>query len=83
MRSPRIRLPHGAVLPVAYVAELMARLTGGDPHVTVEGVRLSRKRMFFSSAQARSELGFHTRPVHEMLVEAIQWFRAQGGLPVR
>jgi hopanoid-associated sugar epimerase len=82
-RPPRIRLPHSAVLPVAYVAEAWARVAGGTPSVTVEGVKLSRKRMFFSSARARAELGFESRPVVEALADAITWFREQGHLPTR
>ncbi|MGH7010955.1 MAG: hopanoid-associated sugar epimerase, partial [Caulobacteraceae bacterium] len=61
-KPPRIRLPHGAVLPVAYFAELYARLTGRPTRVTVEGVRMARKRMFFSSAKAVRELGYRWRP---------------------
>ena len=62
-RPPRLRLPHGAVLPVAVLAEAWARLAGGpEPFVTVAGVRMARKRMFFSSAKAARELGYRARP---------------------
>ena len=60
-RPPRIRLPHAAVLPVAYVAELYARLTGHPTRVTVEGVKMARKRMFFSSDKSVHELGYRWR----------------------
>jgi dihydroflavonol-4-reductase len=79
-RPPRIRLPHGAVLPVAYVAELYARLTGRPTRVTVEGVRMARKRMFFSSAKAVHELGYRWRPPGEAFSDALRWFREQGYL---
>jgi dihydroflavonol-4-reductase len=76
---PRVRLPYQAVLPVAYVAEAWARITGGgEPLATVEGVRLSRKRMFFSPAKAARELGFSPRPAIEGLHDAVAWFRANG-----
>lgn len=77
---PRIRLPHGAVLPVAYAAELYARLTGRSTRVTVEGVRMARKRMFFSSDKAVRELGYRWRPPAEAFSDALQWFREQGYL---
>jgi dihydroflavonol-4-reductase len=77
---PRIRLPHGAVLPVAYVAELYARLTGRPTRVTVEGVRMARKRMFFSSDKAVRELGYGWRPPTEAFADALRWFREQGYL---
>ena len=77
---PRIRLPHGAVLPVAYVAEIYAKLTGRPTRVTVEGVRMARKRMFFSSAKAVRELGYHWRPPGEAFSDALRWFEANGYL---
>ncbi len=40
----------------------IARLTGSSGRITLEGVRMSRKRMFFSSAKAVRELGYRWRP---------------------
>lgn len=80
--APWIRLPHNLVLPIAYVSEAIARLThGAEPRVTVEGVKLSKKYMFFSSDKARRELGFETRPAVESLADAINWFRQNGLAP--
>jgi dihydroflavonol-4-reductase len=75
---PRIRLPYAAVLPVAYVAEGFARITGRSGRVTLEGVRMSRKRMFFSSGKAVSELGYRWRPPLEAFEDALRWFRERG-----
>jgi dihydroflavonol-4-reductase len=77
---PRIRLPHAAVLPVAHVAELYARLTGRPTRLTVEGVRMARKRMFFSSDRAVRELGYRWRPASQAFSDALRWFREQGYL---
>ena len=77
---PRIRLPHGAVLPVAYISELYARLTGRPTRVTVEGVRMARKRMFFSSDKAVRELGYRSRPPTEAFTDALRWFEEHGYL---
>ncbi|MBT6116508.1 MAG: NAD-dependent epimerase/dehydratase family protein [Rhodospirillaceae bacterium] len=75
-RPPRFSLPHGLIMPVAYVAEGWSRLTGrGEPMVTRDGVRLSRKRMFFSSAKAARDLGYSSRPAAEALADAVHWFR--------
>ena len=80
-RPPRLRVPHWAVLPVAYAAEAIARRSGrGDPIVTVDGVRMSRKRMYFSSDKARRDLGYAPRPGAEALRDALDWFRASGYL---
>ena len=74
-RAPRLRLSHGAVLPLAYVAEGWARLSGREPLITLDGVRLSRKRMFFSSARAERELGYRSRDVECAFRDAAKWFR--------
>ncbi len=79
-KPPKIRLPHGAVLPVAYVAEAWARISGMRPVATVEEIRMSKKRMFFSHAKARQELGYAPRPAHAALEDAVRWFRENGYL---
>lgn len=79
-RPPSIQLPHGVVLPVAYVAETWARLTGATPNVTVEGVKLSKKKMYFSCARAERELGYAPRPARAALEDAVAWFRDAGYL---
>jgi dihydroflavonol-4-reductase len=83
-KPPALRLPHAAVMPVAYVAEAFARLTGVPPVATVEEVRMSKKRMFFSSAKAMRELGYRVRPARQALEDAVRWYRENGYLkPVR
>jgi dihydroflavonol-4-reductase len=75
---PRIRLPYAAVLPVAYLAEGFAKISGRSGRVTLEGVRMSRKRMFFSSAKAVSELGYRWRPPLQAFDDALRWYRERG-----
>jgi dihydroflavonol-4-reductase len=76
-RPPRVRLPRGAVLPVAYVAELAARVRRSDkePLITVDGLKMSKTFMFFSSDKARKTLGYTPRPAREALADAIAWVR--------
>ena len=75
---PRIRLPYAAVLPVAYLAEALAKVTGRSGRITLEGVRMSRKRMFFSSAKAADELGYRWRPPLAAFEDAVSSFRERG-----
>ncbi len=76
---PWLRLPHNLVLPIAYAAETWARMTGRrEPLVTVDGVRLAKKLMFFSHKKAVKELGFKARPVIDALRDAVGWFRENG-----
>lgn len=80
-RQPVIRLPHNLILPFAALAEVWARLSrGGEPFATVDGVRMARKHMYFSSAKAERALGYAARPAADALRDAIAWFRANGDL---
>jgi dihydroflavonol-4-reductase len=77
-KPPRVRLPYALVLPMAYVAEGVAKISGRSGRLTLEGVRMSRKRMFFSSEKAERELGYSWRPPAEALADAVDWFRGRG-----
>lgn len=75
-RPPSIRLPHNLVLPIAFVAEAIARVTRHEPIVTVDGVRLAKKFMYFRSDKAVRALGYAPRPAEAALKDAVAWFRA-------
>lgn len=76
---PRIRLPHNVVLPIAGLVEAWARLfKTAEPLVTLDGLRMAKKTMYFSSEKARGELGFNPRPAEEALADAVAWFRRKG-----
>ena len=80
-RAPNLRIPHGVILPIAYAAEAWARISGGgEPFATVDGVRMSRKKMYFSHAKAARELGYAPRPAIKALADAVRWFKDHGYL---
>jgi dihydroflavonol-4-reductase len=74
-RKPLMQAPRAAIYPIAVAAEAVARVTGREPFVTIDALRMAKKKMFFSSAKAIAELGYRARPVREALVDAIAWFR--------
>ena len=83
-KPPKLRIPHNAVLPVAVAAEGWARLRRGrgrEPMVTVDGVRMAKKRMYFSADKAKGALGYAPRPAREAIADAVAWFRATGRCP--
>ncbi len=79
-RAPRLRIPRAVAVPVAYVAEAAAWLRGSEPFATLDGIRMSEHRMFFTAAKAERDLGFRARPYREALADAIRWFGAAGYL---
>ncbi len=80
-RPPLAAIPAGAVLPLAYGAEAAARLwPKWEPFVTVDGVKLARKYMYFRSDKAKRDLGYQPRPAVEALADAFSWFKQTGML---
>jgi len=77
-RPPRVRLPRSAIVPLALAAETVARFTGREPFVTMDALRMSKYRMFFTAAKAERDLGFTARPFTDALTDAIRWFRDAG-----
>src|SRR5699024_12725854 len=79
-KPPRWRVPHTLLTPVAHASELWAKASGREPLLTVDGLRLSRHYMFFSSARAERELGYQARPAHQAISDALAWYRDKGYL---
>ena len=79
-KPPTVNLPRAPLYPLAWAAEAMAQVTGKEPFVTRDALKMASHHMFFSSAKAERELGYTARPYAEALVDALAWFRAAGYL---
>jgi len=75
---PRVRLPVGPLVPLAWGAEIWGRLSGVEPFVTRDALKMARQVMFYSSARAQGELGYCARPYAQALADAVAWFRGAG-----
>jgi dihydroflavonol-4-reductase len=78
--SPRVRLPHAIALAAGYADELFSRLAGREPQIPVEGVKMSRHRMFVESDKAARELGYNPTSVEAALERAVRWYEEHGYL---
>ena len=79
-KPPWLRMPRRLLYPAAALAEMVAARTGREPFLTLDGLRMAKNRMFFSSAKATRELGYAARPYAEGLADAVAWFRGAGYL---
>jgi dihydroflavonol-4-reductase len=77
-KAPTLRLPRGPIYPIAFAAEAVARVTGREPFVTMDALKMARHHMFFSSAKAQKELGYTARPYVRGIEDALAWFRNAG-----
>ena len=78
--GPWLKLPRAPLYPVAWAAELVARISGREPVVTVDALKMAAKHMYYSSDKARETLGYAPRPAREALTEAADWYRENGFL---
>jgi len=76
--APRLKIPHGVALGVAYLENFFSQLVGREPQIPVEGVRIARHKMFVDCSRAKRELGFEAGPVASALARAVSWYRANG-----
>lgn len=77
-KAPTVELPVAPLFPLAWLAELGGKLTGKEPFLTLDSLRMARHHMFYTSAKAERELGYTARPYVAALEDAIAWFRAAG-----
>jgi dihydroflavonol-4-reductase len=80
-RPPRIALNADMLMPLARLAEGWTRLSRGrEPMLTRDALRMAKKKMYFSSAQAERAIGYVHRPATSAITDAVDWFRANGYL---
>ncbi|MBI3911750.1 MAG: NAD-dependent epimerase/dehydratase family protein [Armatimonadetes bacterium] len=77
--APRVRIPYHVAWMVGALDTLInGTLRGRPPRAPLEGVRMARKKMFFSAEKAVRELGLPQSPVEQALARAVAWFREHG-----
>jgi len=79
LSSPKIELPYAVAYATGVVDTFVTgKLRKREPRVTLDAVRMGRKKMFVTSAKAERELGWRPGPVDDALRRAVEWFRANG-----
>jgi len=73
--SPTVKVPHAVTMIAGVVDEFWTgHIRGREPRVTIDAVRMGRKKMWVSSARAERELGYRASPVDDCLRRAAEWF---------
>jgi dihydroflavonol-4-reductase len=76
--GPKNTIPAWIPLGVAWVDEKILARLGKKPSVPLDGVRMSRQRMFYDATKAQQQLGLTQTPVKTALQESINWFLENG-----
>ena len=77
-QAPRWRIPHALAYAAGVASTGWANLTGHEPRVPLDAVKMARTKVFVSVDKAKRELGFNPGPVDGALQRAVNWFRANG-----
>ena len=75
---PKVELPVAPLFPLAWAAEQWARISGKEPFLTMDSLRMARHHMYYTSAKATRELGYAARPWQDAVGDALGWFRDAG-----
>jgi dihydroflavonol-4-reductase len=72
--APKIQIPYGIPLAVAWIDEKMLAPLGKKPSVPLDGVRMSRQKMYYDPSKAIRELGLPSSSIFVALKDAVDWF---------
>ena len=79
LASPSIKVPYAVALAAGiWGSAVVGGIFKREPRATTEAVKMSRKKMFVTSAKAERELGWKPRPVDDALRRAVEWFKNNG-----
>src|SRR5215467_10132473 len=81
--APKLKIPHGLALGVAYAETAFSRLLGREPGIPVEGVKIARHMMFVNATRAQRELGFKPGSVAAAFERAVRWYVDNGYVSAR
>ncbi len=76
--APARRIPYVLAYAAGLASTGWANVTGREPRVPLDGVRLSRKKMFVRYDKAAGLLGYAPGGVDGALARAVEWFRNNG-----
>jgi dihydroflavonol-4-reductase len=76
--APKTALPIWLPLGVAWVDECLLGRLGKTPSLPLDGVRMSRQKMYYNPEKAMQTLGLPQTPVAEALQDAVNWFVSKG-----
>lgn len=77
--APTVKLPYGvALVSGALDTFFTGMVLRREPRVTLDAVRMGRKKMWASSAKAERDLGWRIVPIAGALRRACEWFQSHG-----
>ena len=82
-KPPKVKLSPNMIKPIAYISEVISKITHKEPMVPIDGVKMAEKKMYFSHQKATQKLGYQPRQPHDAIADAIEWFKQNGYIKSR
>ena len=79
--APTYEIPYTIARIAGVLASIYYRLIRRRPVFTAYSIDVLRSNSQVSSARAREELGFTTRPWQDSIHDQVNWFRSEGIIP--
>lgn len=69
-----IKINFKYLIPLAFLNEFLCKFfISRNPSLTIDSLKMSSKKMFFSSIKAKKKLGYRPRPAKNAIKDAISW----------
>jgi len=81
--APSYQIPTVIARTAGILSSFYYRLLRRKPVFTAYSIDVLRSNSLVSSARAREELGFTSRPWQDSIRDHVEWFRTEGILPAR
>ncbi|MEM8675175.1 MAG: hopanoid-associated sugar epimerase [Cyanobacteria bacterium P01_G01_bin.67] len=72
--APKYTIPYWIPYSVAWLEEKVLAKLGKPPTIALDGVRMSRQKMFYDASKAVNDLGLPQTDIDRAIKDAVQWF---------
>jgi len=76
--APKIQIPYAVAWLAGAVSTGISAITGKEPAIPLDGVRMAHAPMYYSSAKAVRSLGLPQTPIEQAVQRAVRWFQENG-----
>jgi len=76
--TPRLQIPYAVAWLAGAASTGLSYLTGREPAIPLDGVRMAHAPMYYDASKAVRELGLPQTPIEEAIRKAVGWFRDHG-----
>ena len=72
--APKYSIPYWIPYTAAWIEERILAKLGKKPTIALDGVRMSKQKMFYDATKAVTELGLPQSDIDLALIKAVEWF---------